>query len=233
MRFLRKYQYHIFLFTVGVFLVGMFAGFGSYFLGGKGSPTDSVVDVAGDPVPLHVFYSRYDRALAQLKPGTTLDEAGRREKRDEVIRDLVQETVFRQQARHFGIIVPDQQVAMSIAQYPAFQEKGAFSPQAYMRALQYQLRATPHDFEEEQRDAIAFYKLRWLIQSCIKVTDKEAEMQYGFEHGGKLAGFQKDRTAYTDKLWQSKVLWSLNQWFSQLSQHTTIKPHTDVIEGIK
>ena len=94
------------------------------------------------------------------------------------MRDLVQSYVFSQQeSDRFGIKVPDAQVAISLAQVQqAFQEKGQFSPRLYGQALQYELHLTPQEFEEEQRRSIAFYKLRWLIQSCIKVTDKEFEM---------------------------------------------------------
>ncbi len=232
MNFLRKYQVHIMCSILAIFLVYIALGFGSSLFA-KGSPNDSVVDVNGEKVPLHIFYSHFDRAMSQVKPGTTLDENAKKQKRDEVIRDLVQQIVFEQQAKKYGITVPDQQVATSLAQIPAFQDKGTFSPQLYGRALQMQLHATPQEFEAEQRQAIAFYKLRWMIESCVKVTDQEAQMAYAMAHNGKLTGFEKDRAAFVDKQRQEKVVWSLNQWFTQLSQHTPIKAHLENIEGFK
>ena len=49
-----------------------------------------------------------------------------------------------------------------------------------MQVIQSQLKTTPQEFEEEQRLSIGFFKLRWLIQSTIKVTDKEMELSGGY-----------------------------------------------------
>ncbi len=230
-----------------IFLIYLGLGAGSGFFA-KGGPTDAVVEVDGEKVPLHLFYSRYSRALDQIKPGTVLDQAGRAQKRDETIRDLVQGVVFTKQARKYGIHVPDQQVINSLAQVPAFQEKGAFSPQAYGRALQHQLRATPQEFEEEQRASIAFFKLRYLIQSTVKVTDKELEMAFA-QRGAEFAKtneFETDdkgkklkrrtpeqmKAVFRDQLLQEKTMWAFNQWFAQIGQKTRVKTHLDLIEGV-
>src|SRR6202035_1549024 len=101
------------------------------------------------------------------------------QKRDETIRDLVQSVVFKREVNHYGIQTPDQQVAISLTQIPAFQTNGKFNPQQYMDVIQSQLKTTPQEFEEEQRLSVGFFKLRWLIQSSIKVTDREMELNGG------------------------------------------------------
>ena len=58
----------------------------------KGSPNDSVVDVDGEKVPLHTYWSHYYRSVDPNKP---LDQAAQAQKRDETIRDLVQSIVFK------------------------------------------------------------------------------------------------------------------------------------------
>jgi len=231
MNFLRKYQIHILTGLLSFFLIYIALGFGGSFFT-KGAPTDPVAEVDGAKIPLRLFYARYSRALDQLKPGTTLDEAGRTQKRDEVLRDLIQSVVFDKQAKQYGILVPDQQVISSLAQVPAFQEKGAFSPQLYGRALQYQLKSTPEDFEEEQRGSIAFFKLRYLIQSCVKVTDKELAMDRAYAQSVKNPDAKKTDADLHDQLWQEKTIWIFNQWFTQIGQRTRVKTHLDLIEGV-
>src|ERR1035438_5626943 len=124
---------------------------------------------------------------------------------------------------------------MTLTQIPAFQSQGRFNPQLYMQALQSQLKMDPHDFEEEQRLSIGFFKLRWLIQSTIKVTDQEMAMSGQYpefakanqteevkEHdpkSGKVTGHQKRRRSepeirelFRKKLWDEKTMFSFNQW---------------------
>jgi len=234
MNVLRKYQYHIFLVTIGVFLLGTFIGFGGYFFTSQGSMGDAIAEVNGEKIPLHLFYSHYTRALDQAEQsGQKLDENARREKRDEAMRDLVQSVVFDEQAQHFGIRVPDQQVVVSLASTPAFQEKGAFSPRLYSLALQSQLHLTPQEFEEEQRRSIAFFKLRWLIQSCIKVTDAEFALQVADKRAGKPFKSEKEKDAFRQELWQEKVLWDFNQWFNQIGRALRVKTHFELLEGQK
>jgi hypothetical protein len=234
MNFLRKYQYQIFLITIGVFLLGTFIGFGGYFFTSQGSSGDSIAEVNGEKIPLRVFFSHYDRALdAAQQGGQKLDENGKRAKRDEAMRDLVQSIVFDEEAKRFGINVPDQQVVVSLASVQAFQEKGAFSPRLYMQSLQSQLHLTPLDFEEEQRRSIAFFKLRWLIQSTIKITDKEFEMEEALKRQGKPFKNAKEKDDARQDLWQEKVLYSFNQWFSQIGRDLKVKTHFEMLEGQK
>src|ERR1017187_386486 len=182
MDFLRKYQMHVLTGLLTFFLIYIALGFGSSFFV-KGSPNDTIVEVDGQKIPLKMYWSRFNRALDSSKP---LDKTGRDQKRDETIRDLVQSVVFKRETERYGILVPDQQVAVSLTQIPAFRTKeGQFNPQLYMQALESQLKMTPQEFEEEQRLSIGFFKLRWLIQSAVKVTDKEMELN------GTYADFAK------------------------------------------
>jgi len=232
------------------FLIYIALGFGTSFFV-KGSPNDSIVDVDGEKVPLHTFWSHYNRSLDHTRP---LDEAGRNQKRDETVRDLVQAIVFKREVEHFGIRVPDQQVAVSLTQVQAFQTKGAFNPELYMQVVQGQLKTTPQEFEEEQRMSIGFFKLRWLIQSAVKVTDKEMEVSGQVpefakanqvedidmheEKTGKVTGHKKRtrtdaeiRELFRKKLWDEKILFCFNQWLTQIGQKLRVKTHFDVLEG--
>lgn len=252
MNFLRKYQVHVLVGLLSFFLIYIALGFGtSLFV--KGSPNDSIVDVNGEKIPLRLFWSRYNRSLDQSKP---LDKAARDQKRDETIRDLVQAVAFRNEVERFGIRVPDQQVAVSLTQIPAFQSHGRFNAQLYMQALQSQLKMDPRDFEEEQRLSIGFFKLRWLISSTIKVTDKEMDLNGQYPEFGKLnrvediethdektgevAGHKKRlrteteiRELFRKKLLDEKTIFCFNQWLTQVGQKLRVKPHLDLLEGMQ
>jgi hypothetical protein len=250
MNFLRKYRTHILAGLLAFFLIYIALGFGSSFFV-RGSPNDTIVEVDGEKIPLRTYWSHYYRSLDTTKP---LDEAGRNQKRDETIRDLVQNTVFKRETERYGIGVPDSQVAMSLTQVPAFQTEGKFDPQRYLQVVQSQLRITPHDFEEEQRLSIAFFKLRWMMQSAIKVTDKEMEISGQFPEfekanrveetevkdpkTGKVTGHKKRqrsedeiRELFRKKLWDEKVYFVFNQWLTQIGQKLRVKPHFEVLEG--
>src|SRR5262245_33811252 len=146
MNFLRKYQVHVLAGLLAFFLIYIALGFGSSFFV-KGSPNDTIVDVDGQKIPVRVYINRYDRSLDTTKP---LDEAGRAQKRDETVRDLVQSVVFKREIERYGVETPDSQVAIALTQIPAFQSNGRFDPQQYMRVVQSQLHETPQEFEEEQ-----------------------------------------------------------------------------------
>src|SRR5438105_4985252 len=105
MRWLRKYQYHVFLFTMVVFLSGTFIGFGSYFFT-KGT-NDAVAEVDGEKIPVRLFSSHYQQALNQAKPGQTLSDDDRKRTKDEVLRDMIQSLVFAKEADRYNVQVPD------------------------------------------------------------------------------------------------------------------------------
>jgi hypothetical protein len=232
MDFLRRHRYYIFLFTMVVFLSGTFIGFGGYLFDGRSG--DAVAEVNGEKIPLRIYQSHYRRKQDALGPGRTLDKAQSQQLRDETIRELVQAHVFAEQAKRYGIEVPDLQVVNSLTQIPAFLEKdGRFNPQLYLQALQSTLRLTPKDFEEEQRANIAFFKLRWVIQSVIKVTDHELALIAPAAAAGKPLKTDKDKEDLRGRIWQDKVLYSFNQWFNRMGNTLKVKTHFEVLEGTR
>jgi peptidyl-prolyl cis-trans isomerase D len=234
MNFLRKYKIHISISIACVMVLYIVVQLGAGFFGQRAhSENEPIAEVNGTGIPLRLFYSHYRRALDQVPPGQKLDEAGRNQRRDETIRDLVQSVVFAKEAEKYGIEVPDQQVVSSLTQIQGFQDKGRFNPQLYMQALQSQLRMTPNDFEEEQRKSIAFFKLRWLIQSSIKVTDKELQMLSEFRATDKTMKPEKDPAAARQRIWQEKVMFTLNQWLGSLGRNLKVVAHPELLEGFK
>jgi peptidyl-prolyl cis-trans isomerase D len=235
MNFLRKYKIHILFSLLAFFLLSIVFQFGSsFFL--KGSPNDTIVEVNGKNVPLHKYWSYYNRSVDASRP---LDAAAQAQKRDEVIRDLVQSVIFSNEIKRYKIHVPDTQVAVSLTQIPQFQTEGRFDPNRYMQLVRSQLRTTPQEFEEDQRMSIGFFKLRWLIQSVVKVTNQELQMAEGYPEFAKanLLDGKRKRTEseiqemFRAKVWNDKVMFSFNQWLAQLGKDLNVKTHLDVLEG--
>jgi len=247
MDFLRKHQTVILWGLLVFFLLSIAIGFGGNFMI-KNSPTDAIATVDGDDISIRKFNLHYERAMAQAKPDAVMDKAAIQQKQQEVLRDLIQAQVFQKQSRLYGIQVPDAQVVNSIMSIPQFHnDKGAFDPQLYARFLQYQARASAGDFEEEQRQSIAFFKLRYMIQSCVKVTDNEFNREYAL-HGAEFAkanaietsadGKTKHartpeqlRALFRQKMIEDKSLWALNQWFTQIGQKLRVKTYLDRLQG--
>jgi len=239
MKWLRKYQYQITIALAAVMVYYIFVGLGADFFTSKPAPTEAILEVNGDKMTAQNFLSHYRRALDQAGAGKKMEPQAQAQVRDEVVRDMVQSLVFSREAERYGITVPDRQVVMSLAQEPAFQDKGRFNPQLYSQIVQSQLHMTLSDFEDEKRRMVAFYKLRWLIQSSIKLTDREFQMMapVRVEELTKANQLKKDpKTGKVDltqvrqQLWQEKVLYSFNQWFNQLGRTLKVKTHFELLK---
>jgi hypothetical protein len=239
MNFFREYKIYIVLFVLATFGLTLGVNFGQ-LAGVKGSPTDSVLDVNGEAIPLNLFYSYYARALGQM-PSATAEQ--REQKKREALQELFSITVMAQQAEKFGIGVPDAQVTNALSNIPSFQQNGHFSPEAYQRVLAYQLKTTPQQFEEEQRKQIAIFKFSWLARSVVKLTDKQFEMAYpvlGPATELQVKAATKDkmtpealRAAVRERLLESLTVWSMDQWKATLGQKTKVKEHRDILQEIK
>ena len=124
MNFLRKYQYQITIGLAAVMIFYIFMGLGAGFFHSGPNVGSSIAEVNGEEIPLQAFYSHYRQALNRVEPGKTLDDAARRQRRDETIpRHGAKSVIFAKEAERYGIQVPDRQVAMSLAQTPAFRKK--------------------------------------------------------------------------------------------------------------
>src|SRR4051794_3366509 len=101
MKWLHKHRYTIFLVTIGGFLIGSFMGFGSYFF--SQSPYDAAITVNGKKISYKQYQTRYRQYLQQLQEQKqTVDQD---KLRQQVIQDLVRETVFLKEADKYGVTV--------------------------------------------------------------------------------------------------------------------------------
>lgn len=223
MNFLRKNMRVIFYITLGGFFAGIFVGFGGYFFGG-GSTQGLAAEVNGHKIPMRRYNQLLTRTMDNLRQQKTepTDEITR-QKKHEVMQDLIQEEVFWQEAKKYGIKVTDSEIAMEIQHYPAFQQDGKFDQRAYFHVLNQVLHSTPQEFEESRRRQIAYLKLRDLVASSIVISEPELKYAYLKANKNDLKNYEKDREAFSGKIRQEKVMMVFNEWFKQLNQGMKVK----------
>ncbi|MFC1501660.1 SurA N-terminal domain-containing protein, partial [Elusimicrobiota bacterium] len=154
------------------------------------------------------------------------------QKKQEVIQQLIQEEVFWQEAKKYGITVSDTELTNDIRNYPAFQRNGRFDHITYYKIMNNVLRTTPKEFEASRRKQIAAYRLRQLIASNIKITEPEIQMQYSRENKGKMSNYEKEKAEFAEKIRQEKTMLIYDEWFKNLNQNMKIKVHLDEIERV-
>ena len=229
MNWLRKHQRKILGFVIAGFLISTFVGFGLYITSGK-SNMDTVAEVNDEKIPFQRFNALYNQAVTMKrnnKEDVTADTL--KSMRQEVIQGLIQESVFFQEADRYGFQVSDQELAVNLASYPAFQKDGKFSGQAYVNMLQTVLQTSPKDFEEAQRRQIEINHLRSFIMQGIKITDRELEMEIALrmarDAGKKTPPIDKEKLR--QEMAQEKGAHILNRWYQQLGTNVKFKVFLD------
>ncbi len=230
MNWLRKHMRLIFGITIVGFLGGAFIGFGGYFFSSK-TPADAVVEVNGAKIPYRQYANYLNRVLDNMRQQKQeITDEVTKQKKQEVLQDLIQEEVFSGEAKKYSITVSDGELAADIQHYPAFQKEGHFDQQTYFQVLFQMLHTTPKEFEESRRKQIAIFKLRQLISSSVIITEPELKLEYYYSNKGNMSAFEKDRQKFLEKLKQEKTMMVFSEWFKTLNQNMKIKVHLDEIE---
>jgi peptidyl-prolyl cis-trans isomerase D len=217
----------IFLITIIGFLSGIFVGFGGYFLGG-GRVGDAVAVVNGTKIPYKRYSTLFNRAMDGLRDeNSEITDNLIEQKRNEVIRDLIQEEVFYQEAKKYGIGVLDEEVAMDINRFPAFQRDGKFDQRLYFQILAWQLRMTPHEFEESRRKQIAISKLRSLVASSVKITNDELIMEYARQNQGATKDFDEEKEEFYGKIQEEKTIAVFDEWYKSIQNSLKARIYTE------
>lgn len=231
MDWFRKNMRTIFTVTIVAFVAGTFISFGSITLSKSGS--DTVAEVNGTRISYRAYLKLLDRAIENIRSNKgEVTDAVVAAKRQEVLQDMIQQEVFYQEARKYGITVSDGELLADLRRYPAFQTNGQFNRQAYMRILFEMLHTTPEEFEESRRKEISFFKLRQFIASSVKISEQELQFEYGRTHKGNMANFAKDRDKFLQEVTQQQTGLVFNEWFKSINQtlQGNIKVYLDEIE---
>ncbi len=207
MNFFRKHKVAIILIILVGFFGGTFiAGFGVSTFGNNTS-FDTVAIINGKKIPYKYYYSLYNNALGTLKNSEQdVTEEMMKNVQNTILRNLIQDELIWQQAKNYGIIVSDNELAVDIQTYPYFlNANGQFDSRNYYQFLN-NLRISPKDFETLRRKQIASNKLQILIASAAKISNSEITESL-------------DENA----LIQIKANEILNDWFDNVKRKSKIK----------
>jgi len=159
----------------------------SFFVWGKGSITggdpNAVATVNDEEIPLDRYqrlYRSYVEFYRQLyKDRFTPEVVERLGISQQVLNDLVRETLILQRANAEGIRVGDEELRAQIQAIRVFQENGRFSRERYLSTLN-RAKIDPATFEVEQRRELIRRKMEAIIKEGIKVSDMELKQAYEF-----------------------------------------------------
>lgn len=231
MNWLYKHRYFIFLATVGVFILGAFAGFGAYLF--TKSPEDPALEINGTKISNRRWERFYQQMLNQLRnQGMEIDEATMNNMEQQLLQDLVRDEVFTQEGKRYGLKVTDAEVSSYINQIPVFQKDGRFDQTKYFRALAVVFRMLPEDFEEDRRREILARKLQMFLASGVKLTKTElnwelerklAEIKDPKERE-KLSGNTQE---FMETLRKDQVNWVINEWLRQVNTKLQVKVYLE------
>lgn len=180
--FMRRYRRALqagLLIVIAAFVASLFL-FNSQRMDGGGA-RDSVATVNGEPISVERYQRRYQeyatmyaQMLRERFSPEILERLGLKQ---QVVDDLVQETLAVQRARAEGLEVSDEELNAQIHAFPAFQEGGRFTLKRYDEALK-RVGYTKAGFEEEMRRRLTRQKIERAVRAGAKVSDAEIEHAY-------------------------------------------------------
>ncbi len=159
--------------------------FGTSTLSGSAAKPNVVATVNGQEIPVE----RFRRAQANLtaeyermsKQRMTPELAERLGLNQQVMNELVADTLIVQGAEHEGVRVSDDELRARIQEMREFQEDGRFSRDRYLQILR-QVRFDPGDFESEMRRQLMRRKMEALVRGGVKVSDGELRESYALRN---------------------------------------------------
>jgi peptidyl-prolyl cis-trans isomerase D len=158
----------------------------------SGVPEDSVATVNGETIPTDRFRRRYQAyvdAYAQVyRDRFTPELAERMGLPQQVVQDLVLETLVVQRARTEGLEVTDAELNAQIQAIPAFQENGRFAIKRYQEFLKRRGLGAPA-FEADVRREFTRLKTETAVRSGVKVVDAEIEQAWKLRNEGVRASW--------------------------------------------
>lgn len=180
------------LVVIAAFVITSVVVSGSSTFRGSDVGVDSVATVNGETIPNDRYHRRYQAyldAYAQVyRDRFTPELAERMGLPQQVVNDLVQETLVVQRARAEGLEITDVELNAQIQAIPAFQENGRFTIKRYQEFLKRRGLGTTA-FEADVRRELTRTKAETTIRGGVKVADAEVEQAWRLRNEGVRASW--------------------------------------------
>lgn len=154
-------------------------------MGGDGGGPDTVATVNGQPVSGREFQRLYEQTLNQYReqlggviPAGLLESLGIRQ---QVLNQLIQETLLRQGAVQSGLLVSDEEVQAMIHAMETFRQDGIFNLARYKETLALS-RLSPQEFENSIRADLQRSKIISHLAAFARVSDEEVREWFSRDH---------------------------------------------------
>lgn len=248
--FFGRHRKPIFIAVTSIFLIGIFVGLGGYLFN-RADLSQTVAEVGQSKISYQKLLAHSHRIQENLRDrGTEVTPQLQNEIKQDVLRDLIIETLMAQKAEEMGMQVTDLELASDVHNTPAFQKDGVFEPSAYVQALQYLFRSTPEQYEKDRKRSLLALKLRMFLFNSVKLSPREVQESYARENPknrqtleeeikkaylkekGAAKDFEKQKQSlalkvYEQRLHQQRALEVMNYYLRQLSAQVPIKSYLE------
>ncbi|NKB46385.1 MAG: hypothetical protein GKR77_01180 [Legionellales bacterium] len=178
--------------TIAIIAAAVFGLLGiETFLQHRSTQAVTVIKINGTPVTdqeLDLTIERFKRDQMSEIPAGLIDRHHEAQLRQQVLNEIIVNTVLMQQAEKIGLHISSGQLNAAISQIPFFQEDDQFSPQRYWQMLNATL-YTPQSFSEELRQGLLVNQLRAAmigsafalpneLQQVIELVEQTRDFRY-------------------------------------------------------
>lgn len=167
---------------LGMVIVVFIFYFGSYSWRRQ---AEAIAIIDGKVIPYVEFQKKYQNlieAYRQRLGGALTDDILKNlNLKQQAYDSIINQAIILQKAKELNIEVTEEEVKASILSNPAFQRAGVFDEKTYQQILR-QMKMAPSDFEDAQKTLITTIKLEDILQSSVKVSDKEVFDLYRFQN---------------------------------------------------
>jgi peptidyl-prolyl cis-trans isomerase D len=207
--FFRKHMRIIFAVTIFALIGEIFLSTRFYFLSNK---TNSTAKVNDSNISIKLYRSVYANSVKMYRQITNnqLSEKDLSEIKMRVFQALVQDEIFYQQSKLYGILVTNKELKTDLQNSQIFQEKNVFSKDKYIAFLA-SVQMTPKEYEILRKKQIAGEKLKAMLSSVVKLWDYELEN-----------AIKKNPLITRNTLLQTKINVILNEWYSNIIKNSAI-----------
>jgi hypothetical protein len=201
-------------------MCGIFVGFGAYLFGHK-EDFKTAVTVNGTKIDMKLF-NLVCTQLSKMSEETTnksLTKKDLKEIKIKTIQILVQNEIFYQQSKLYGIIVTNKELRSNLENSLQFKNSNNFFDiRKYYLFLQ-SIQMTPKEYENLIKKQIAGNKVRMIIAHSVKLWNYELE-----------TAIKQNPSMTKDDLLQLKKNTILNEWYSNITKNSKISINKMILE---